>query len=275
MENVNPEIELQHAEWLCDGYSAITTGDSSFSHLSGNESFFHLHHDIQAYAGTEAKYWDGVKETATRLYKQIGDILKRVREYFFGEGAKAAEESQVSAQEAITAMLDLGPSAPVPLDHPARNPATYIKPLEGGTEFQEVMKENGQLAASINKVKSVAEKVKNCDTVGKLRAVYNEMSKAANQGIKNVSASLKTTLTEAEQATAKLRNPKVPKDGDPKEVLTAIKQENGEIASEAKAGTKKSRIIGGVRNKLVGTLNQIASQSKKVKDAPPPSGFKG
>lgn len=273
----NPiDDDFIHLEWIFDGLeNLIVNPVPSFSQLTGNESHFVLFDEAWRLGGCENKFWDGVKSTGRRLFEQIQDMLKRIRDFFFGEGEDTAKASLDKAMNSVTAMMKLGGSAPIPADSPMRDPDTYIKPLEGGVEFEEVKEENRALATSIAKVKSIAQNVKGADTVSKLRAVYAEMGKAAAAGINSVSVALKPTLTKAERAAGKLRNIKLPKDNDPGEVSEAIRIEYSENSREAKEQTKKARIIGGIRNKFVGTLNQISAQSKRIKDNPPKSKFRG
>lgn len=258
MTNLNLDDEYQQVDQLIDQHTALVNTDGAF-----------------AIAGNESKVWDDIKAASRRLQQEIVNMLRRIKDYFFGEGEKAAKDSQANAMEAVNAMMELGSSAPIAEDHPARNPETYIKPLEGGVEFQEVLESNTPMARSIANMKAAAMKVKDANTVGKMRAVYAEMNKVSTQGINTVSQSLRKTLSLAEQSANKLRNFKLPKENDPKEVQDGIKQENKEASEEAKSETRKARIIGGVRNKLVGTMNQITAQSKRIKTSPPKSKFKG
>lgn len=268
--------DFAHIEWAYEGLEKLILNPvPPLQHITGNESHYVLFDEAYRLGGCENKFWDGVKSTARRLFEQIQDMLKRIRDFFFGEGEDTAKASLDKAMNSVTAMMKLGGTAPIPADSPMRDPDTYIRPLEGGVEFEEVKEENRALATSIAKVKSIAQNVKNADTVAKLRAVYADMGKAASAGINSVTVALKPTLSKAEKAAAKLRNIKLPKDNDPGEVSDAIRMEYSQNSKEAKDLTKKARIIGGVRNKFVGTLNQISAQSRHVKDNPPKSKFRG
>lgn len=267
--------DFSHVEWALDGM--VSLGDvtrDGFNAMSGNESFYCLHYD--AVNGMEAKLTDNIKEVAARLYKNITDMLKRISTYFFGDAQKAAEDATSRAEDAIAALNDLEGNTPIPEDSPLRNPENLVKAMEGGTEYNEVKEENSDLGSVMDKITTAAAKVKGCDTVAKLRTVYKEVQTASGQGIQSVGGSLRKTLSNAQQAANKLRNAKVPQDDDTPEVKTGIKEENKEASDEAKDETKKARIVGGMQNKIVGTLNAVAKMAKTVKEKPPAkSNFKG
>jgi hypothetical protein len=272
-----PELDadFEHLDWMIDGCVAL--GDvtrDGFQRMSGNERFYALHYDV---CGSEAKsIGDSIKEVAQRLYNNITDMLKRISTYFFGDAQKAAEEASERVEDALTALNEVEGNTPIPEDSPLRNPESLVKAMSGGTEFEEVKEENSDLASAMDKIKDAAEKVKNCDTVAKLRAVYKEVQTAAGQGVQSVSGSLRKTLSNAQQAANKLRNVKQPAEDDTPEVKAGIKEDNKEAGDEAKEETKKARIIGGMQNKITATLNALAKMSKSVKEKPPAkSNFKG
>lgn len=266
--------EYEYMDWCFNGYESMVNGSySNFKSMTGNESFYVLHMD--AYAGNENKVMEQIKQTAIRLYENIMATLKRVKEYFFGDGQKAAEDAAASAKQSVDAMDGLRGDAPIPENHPARDPETYIKALEGGTEFQETMKENSDVDSAINRVTKVFQNVKNAATVGQLRAIMNTATGEIDKGVRVVADSMRKSLSEAEKKAAALKKPKMTKEGDAPEVTTAVKQENTEATTEAKDATAETRILGGVRNKFVGVYNAMASNIKKVNDNPPKSDFKG
>lgn len=269
------DAEFTYLDWMLDGVESLLSNSSlsDFKSMSGCESFYCLH--LDAYNGMEDKFSDGIKKAARTLYDNIAGVLKRIREYFFGEGEKAAEQAQANAEATIGALNELSADTPVPDDSPARNPDNYIKSLEGGVEYNELKEENGALGSAIDKVKSAALKVRDAATVGQLRSVYSEIGKAATAGNRVVNETLRKTLSQAEQAANKLRNTKVPKEDDAAEVKSAVKAENTETVNEAKSETKKARLVGGVRNKLVGSLNSLGRMAKGIKEKPEESKFKG
>lgn len=274
MQDNELDRHYDYMEWCYNGYESMVNGSvDQFKAMTGAESYYVLH--LDAYAGNEAKIMDQIKEGAKRLYENIIATLKRVREYFFGEGEKAAETAAEAAESSLNAMDGLRGDAPIPENHPARDPETYIKQLEGGTEFQEVMKENSNLTGAIDRVRKTLDKVKNAATVGNLRAVLKEAKSELDKGVRAVGDSLRKELSDAEKAAGKLKSPKLPKEGDSPEVASAVKQENTEATQEAKDATMHTRIIGGVRNKFVGVYNTISANIKKVNDNPPKSDFKG
>ncbi|KAB3419226.1 hypothetical protein F9Z84_06890 [Escherichia coli] len=268
--------EFDLLDWAYDGYASLLNGSKEqFDAMTGNESYYALHFDANQYAGTENKFTDGIKKAAQTLYTNITNMLKRINEYFFGEGQKAAENAAENASEALDALGEVDGNTPIPEDSSVRDPEALATALQGGTEFNEVKDENSELGSAIDKVMTAVNKVKDCDTVAKLRAVYDEIRKAADSGVQAVSQSLRSTLSEANSAASDLRNPKLPKDDDTAEVKAGIKQENQEAVEKAKEETKKARIIGGVRNKFVAVYNSLAKQSKTIKEQPAKSEFKG
>lgn len=276
LDENNLNSEFDKVDFELAGIEALHGAIQGGTTLAGNENYNSLHLDAEKYAGNEAnKYVDGLKEAARKLYQNVTDLLKRIREYFSGEGKAAADTQLNEAKATADALSKLNPSAPLPDDHPARNPETYIKSLEGGVEYNELIDEDNALHGAMDKVRRAFEPVKNAKTVGQLRAVYAQAIKASEDAIKTVSSSLDKTVRQAEQAAAKLRNPKMPKDGDPTEVSSGIKQENQEAMDEAKTETRKARIVGGMRNKIVSALSHIQSSARGLKGKMPKSKFKG
>lgn len=271
------DADFDYLDWCYGGMESLLNNhtQADFKAMMGGESYYCLHLDASNYAGMEDKFADGIKKAARTLYDNITNMLKRIREYFFGDGEKAADQAQANAEATIGALMEMRGDTPIPEDSPARNPDTYIKPLEGGVEFNELKDENTALGTAIDKVKSAAMKVRDAATVAQLRSVYTEIGKAATAGNKVVTDTLRKTLGAAEQASRKLQNAKIPKDGDTAEVKSAIKAENAEVVAEAKEETKKARLVGGVRNKFVGALNAISRTAKGVKEKPVEPKFKG
>ncbi|EBY9764018.1 hypothetical protein D5W64_12970 [Salmonella enterica subsp. enterica serovar Saintpaul] len=271
------DADFDYLDWAYGGLESLVSNPSQafFNSLSGAESYYCLHLDAKQYAGMENKFIEGAKKAAKALYDNIMKVIKRIREYFFGEGEKAAEDAQSKAEESVSNMSELPNATPIPEDSPARNPDNYVKSLEGGAEFGEVKEENSALASAIEKVKAAALKVRDCDTVGKLRPVLIEIGKATNAGNEAVKSALRTTLSEAEKAAGKLRNVKAAEDDDTGEVKAAVKSENQANMNEAREETKKARIIGGIRNKFVSSMNAISKYANSIKEKPEESKFKG
>lgn len=268
--------ELDHVDFMVDGLcSLMSTSDAERNKLTGNESHYVFQSDILKYAGTENKVGDKIKEVASNLYKSITEMLKRISDYFFGEGEKAAEAAAEGSQATIDALMKMDGNTPISDDSPARNPDAIMKALEGGVEFNEIVEENSALGSAMASIRSAAEKVKGAATVAQLRSVLAEVQKASEKAIDEVSNSLRKTVSAANTAAGKLRNAKVPKDDDTSEVSSAIKQENAEASEEAKDETKKARIIGGMRNKIVSALNSVSATAKSIKEKPAESKFKG
>lgn len=271
------DADFVYLDWAYGGLESLISNPSQsfFNSLSGSESYYCLHLDAKNYAGMENKFIEGAKKAAKALYDNIMKVIKRIREYFFGEGEKAAEDAQSKAEESVSNMAELSDATPIPEDSPARNPDNYVKSLEGGAEFGEVKEENSSLASAIEKVKAAALKVRDCDTVGKLRPVLIEIGKATNAGNEAVKGALRATLSGAEKAAGKLRDVKAAEDDDAGEVKTAVKSENQANMNEAREETKKARIIGGIRNKFVSSMNAISKYANSIKEKPEESKFKG
>lgn len=271
------ENDFDHLNYLLGGMESLLQGKtlSEFDAMTGNESYYALHLDAKQFAGFENAFTDGIKKSAKQVYDTIVDVLKRIREYFFGEGEKAAETAEDNAKETVDALLEMSGDTPIPEDSPALNPDAYIKALEGGTEFNELKENDSVLGSSIDKVKAACLKVRDCKTVGQLRNTYAEIVKAAIAGNAAVTNSLRKTVGSADAAANKLRNPKVPAEDDPAEVKNAIKAENKEIVDDARAETAKARLIGGIRNKFVNSLNAVSKLAKGIKEKPTEPKFKG
>lgn len=268
--------EFDHLDWCFEGAATIAErAGEGFQQLTGSESHYSLLSDMFRLAGNEAGVMDAAKDMAKKLYENITAMLKRISTYFFGDAKKSAEGALENAEEGIKALADLEGNAPIPEDSPLRNPDNIIKALDGGAEYNEIKEENRDLGSAMEKIRAAAEKVKGCDTVAKLRTVLNEVYAASSQGIQSVGNSLRKTLSETQRSADKLRNLKVPADDDTPEVKSGIKEENKELSDEAKEGTRKARIIGGMQNKIVAGLNSVSKMAKGVKEKPAKSNFKG
>lgn len=268
--------DLDHIDWIINGMESILNSDSTtFSSMVGNENYYCLHFDMNKIAGQEDKFSDAIKKGAQTLYNSLTEMLKKINTYFFGDAQKTAESALSNAQEALAALDSMDGNTPVPEDSPARNPENVIKALEGGVEFNEVMDENNELKSAISKVKATADKVRNSDTVAKLKVVYADIIQSLNQGIQSVSGVMRNVLSAAGAAANKLRTSKIPKEDDTPEIKAGMKEENKQTSDEAKEETKKARIIGGVQNKLTSGLGALSSLIKTVKNKPVKSNFKG
>lgn len=268
--------DFKQLDWYYDNYpSVVNVNPEDFGTVTGNESYFCLTYGYMAHGGMEAGIGESIKKAANSVYESVMVMLKKIKNFFFGESEEAVKKSQDKAEETIEALVEMDGAAPIPDDSAARDPEVYVKPLEGGADFEEVLKENSNLESSIKSIKTAVDGISNCNTIAKLRTQYAAITKAINAGIKGASESMKESLREAETASGKLKTPKIPDEGDPQEVKDGIKQENTQNADNAKEATKKARIIGGVRNKLVSALNAISAQAGKLKAEPPKSNFKG
>ena len=301
----NLDADFDMINWTLGGLESILNEEYDFHSMTGNESYYCYHYDV--WSGLEAvttesikatmssttnkvsegakeissqarakarKYADSVKKIAQGLWKNLIDMLKRIREYFFGEGEEAAIAAAKEASEAVEAMNEMQGDVAVADDAQAKDPNVFMKALQGGVEFQELLKEHPALGQAIAKVEAASKKIGESKNISKLRQGYAELIKNANSGISEVTKVLRTQLSEAEKVVNNLKNPKTPGDGETPEVKESIKQENSQIINQAKEDTKKARLIGGVRNKLVAALNAISTQSKTVKDKLPQSKFK-
>lgn len=274
MDKVNIDSEFTYLDWMISGHESLVNGDGlNFSSMTGNESFYCLH--MEAFAGNEASIMDSIKQTAARLRDNIKATLKRIRDYFFGEGAEASERASDNAEKTLEDMGGIRQDAPVSDKNPARDSEAYIKPLEGGTEFQEMLKKYPEVGKVFEHLKEVGSKVSSSNTVGSLRNAMSTLKIESDKGVKVIENALRDALKAAEKATGKLNSPKIPKEDDEPEVKEAIKQENTENSQEAQDQTKLARLIGGARNKVVSVYTSISTNAKKIKEEPPKSDFKG
>lgn len=299
------DAEFDMINFTLGGLESILNTEHDFASMTGDESYYCYHYDC--WAGVEAittetikstvtsnvnkaadktreaaskakekarAYADSVKKIAQGLFKNLMDMLKRIREYFFGEGEEAAVEAAKNASEAVEALNEMRGDAPIADEAQAKDPNIFMKALQGGTEFQEILKEYPAIGSAISKVEASAKAIGESNTVGTLRQGYGTLIKNANSGIQEITKVLRTQLSAAEKTVNNLKNPKTPGDADASEVKDGIKQENTQLIEQAKEDTKKARLIGGVRNKLVAALTAISTQSKTVKDKLPQSKFR-
>lgn len=267
--------EIEHIETVLDGYSELLTKeDMGMNNLQGSECYAMTVLQLRGYAGCES-WTESLKKGAEAAYKAIIDILRSIKEFFFGEGEKQVQAADTKAQDAVEAMAELPKEAPIPEDSKAKEPSSYFKGVGESVELNKLLEKHPSIKQAIDKLSQSVSRVSNSQTVGQLGAVYQDIRKSASSLGSEVSKKLKDTLSAAEKSAEKIKTPKTVSDDAPQEVKDATKAEHKENVDAAKEETKESRILAGLRNKIVTVLNSISSNAKTVKVEKPESEFKG
>lgn len=269
------ESDIDHVVDILDGYSSVLSKEQlDFAAMSGTEAYGMTVLKLHGFQGSES-WVDTLKSSGEAAYKAIIETLRKIKEFFFGDGKKAAEEADKKAVESLETLSKLDMNAPIKEDTKLTNPLSYFKGLGESVELENLMKKYPTLETAIENCKAATSRIANAKTVGQLGAVYTEMRKKASDASKAVTTALEQAVKEAEAAAEKMRKgPSVSEDAG-SEIQQAAKAEQKETVDTAKEETKNTKLLGSIRTKITGMLNTISNSANSVKPETKESEFKG
>ncbi|WNV45833.1 hypothetical protein [Aeromonas phage AerS_266] len=267
--------DIDHVVEILDGYGSMLSKEQlDFAAMSGTEAYSITTLKLHGFQGSES-WVDTLKSSGEAAYKAIIETLKKIKEYFFGDGKKAAEEADKKAVESLESLSKMDMEAPIKEESKLTNPLTYFKGIGESVELENLMKKYPALGTAIENCKAAASRVSNAKTVGQLGAVYTEMRKKAAEASKAVTTVLEQSVKAAEQSAEKMRKgPSVSEDAT-SEIQQAAKAEQKEAVDTAKEETKGTKLLGSIRTKITGMLNAISNNANSVKPETKESEFKG
>jgi uncharacterized protein YukE len=272
IDDYDPEADLNHVETILDGYGSLLSKEvAPDMQITGNEAY--AKGALSIYG---AEDWvENLKKGAETAYKAIIETLKKIKDFFFGDGAKRVEEADARANESLQAMGKLDLDAPIKEESKLTNPLSYLKGIQESVDLEKVYEKYPSVKTAMENITSSIERVKESKTVGQLGAVFQDARKKAATAGTTISDTLKKAVTEAEKKANEMRSPKTAQDDSNKEVQAALKEEHKETTNEAKEQVKESKVLAGLQNKIVSLLNAIGTNAGNVKGEQEPSKFKG
>lgn len=270
-----PEGDIDHVVQVLDGYSSLLNKEQlDFAAMSGAEAYGLTVLKLHGFQGSES-WVDTLKSSAEAAYKAIIETLKNIKEFFFGDGKKLAEEADKKAVESLESLSKLDMEAPIKEESKLTNPLTYFKGVGESVELENLMKKYPALETALENCKAATSRIANAKTVGQLGAVYSEMRKKASEASKTITQVLEQSVKQAETAAEKMRKgPSVTEDAT-SEIQQAAKAEQKEAVDTAKEETKGTKLLGSIRTKVTAMLNAISNNANSVKPETKESEFKG
>lgn len=266
------DYEAQHMEDVLTGYADLLSRDEvNELSVSGNEAYAL---SVLRIYGMES-WTESIKKGAEAAYKAIVETLKKIKDFFFGDGEKRVEEADSKAGESVKAMAALDMNAPLQEESKAKNPLTFFKGLQESAELEKVFEKYPSVKTAMDKISASVGRVKDSETVGQLGAVYQDMRKSAAAAGTAISGSLRKALTEAEKKANAMRNPKTLPEDATAEMKAAAKEEHQAVVTDAREDTKETRVLAGLQNRIVSMLNAIGSSASSIKGEKKESEFKG
>lgn len=266
------ESELTHVEAVLDGYGSLLGKElSPTMALAGNEAY--AWGVLSIYGGED--WVENLKKGAETVYNSIIETLKKIKDFFFGDGEKRVEDADARANESLQAMGKLDLEAPIKEDSTITNPLSYLKGIQESVDLEKVYEKYPNVKTAMENISSSIGKVKDSKTIGQLGAVFQDARKKAADAGSAISSTLKKAIDDAEKKANEMRSPKTAEADSNEEVKSALKEEHKATTEEAKEQVKETRILAGLQNKIVTFLNAIGTNAGKVKGEQEPSKFKG
>lgn len=258
--------DLDHSLMMIEGLCSIIEKNYDVDKFAGIEHYFIGGMTPYAYVGNESAFWDKFKESSKKVLELIKEAIKKITDYFDGDGQKQVEETEKKLKEAIETLKSINGSIPVPEDHPLLNKEKYFKEpkIEGlGEDDSKIVK---KAIEDMNSAINTMERIKSIgDLVAGLELIGNTSIKAA----KSIAEQIKKNASEANKTINEAQSPDIPKDDEPKEVQESKKEEAKQDLNEAKNKGNEIKRLASIRNKFLApaivVVNSV-SQVQKLKD---------
>lgn len=264
-ENVTINNDLEHINMILSGYEAYLN-NVTLKELSGSERYFLNVGMCYGISGTEAGFWDKVKETASKTYEMLKNIIRNIISYFTGDGQRAIDDSKNDLSDTIKALKELDPNIPIPEGSKLLKAERYFKPPSvEGLDEESIKVVNSE----INKLETIIKAVVSSDKIGPLVTQLEALGNASVSSAQVITDLIKKISKEADTSIEKMKSPDIPKENDTKEVQDGKKQETQEDIKQAKTKTNNTKKLAAIRNKflapskvVIGLRNEV----EKLKD---------
>lgn len=264
-ENVTINNDLEHINMILSGYEAYLN-NVTLKELSGSERYFLNVGMCYGISGTEVGFWDKVKETASKTYEMLKNIIRNIISYFTGDGQRAIDDSKNDLSDTIKALKELDPNIPIPEGSKLLKAERYFKPPSvEGLDEESIKVVNSE----INKLETIIKAVVSSDKIGPLVTQLEALGNASVSSAQVITDLIKKISKEADTSIEKMKSPDIPKENDTKEVQDGKKQETQEDIKQAKTKTNNTKKLAAIRNKflapskvVIGLRNEV----EKLKD---------
>lgn len=267
------ESDFTHVDRVLDGMGQLLDRDVVGSDLTGNEKYALSVLTLNGYAGNEGLV-DEMRKAGEAAYKSITEILKKISEFFKGEGKKQSEAAEKRAENGLEILSKTDKNKPVPSESKILDPDTLKNKLvTKGVEA--VAASDKELGTIMGRVTSALDRLKNSTTVGHVGAVYQlalaELSKLSDAVNRNADKAIR----DAEQKANDIRQVKGVTDTNDREVKSNAKAEQKASIDETKDAAAVARGMAVISRAINNVFNTIGNNSVALAGAKVDSNFKG
>lgn len=274
VEETEMEADVEHLDNLLVGYDSILSHETlDAGSVTGVEQYTLTTLRLRGVDGMEAL--DGLKAAAAAVYEMIMATLKKIKDFFTGEGKKSADDAEKRADESLEALAKLDGNAPIPEGSGVLDEDKYMGKVKENDKLNQMLTEHPKIKSVYEKLTGSISRIKNSKTVANIGAAYQAVIADAKSALDAVQGELTTAVNEAEKAAKLVQNPKEVKPEDPAEIKQSVKEEQKQNTAEAKAKTAAAQLLGSAQTKLTSLLNTISNGIGSIGTSKPKSEFKG
>ena len=268
------EAECEHLDNLLVGYDSILSREVlDAGSVTGSEQYTLTTLRLHGVSGMEAL--DGLKNAAKVVYETIMATLGKIKDFFFGDGKKNAEEAENRADEALENLAKLDGNIPLPDNAGVLEEDKYMNKVKQDEKLAKLLSDHPNLKTVYDKLTTSISRIKNSKTVANIGAAYQVVITDTKAALAAVQRELNTAVSDAEKAAKVVQNPKEVKPDDPAEIKQSIKEEHKQHTAEAKEKTAAAQMLGSAQTKLTSLLNTVSNGISSIGSSKPKSAFKG
>lgn len=269
------ESSFNHLEAVLGGYEDILSREVlDMGSVTGAEQYTLTTLSLHGVSGNEALS-DQLKNAAKVVYDTIMATLKKIKDFFTGEGKKSADDAEKRADESLEALAKLDGNGPIPEGAGVLNEDKYMNKVKENAGLAKLFASHPKIKTAYEKLEGSISRIKNSKTIANIGAAYQGAIADTKSAMKTVQSELSTALAEAEKAAKDVQNPKEAKADDPSEIKQSVKEEQKQKTAVAKEKTSAAQLLGSAQTKLTSLLNTISNGISSVGTAKPKSEFKG
>lgn len=269
-DDVKLNSDLDHIDMILTGYETYLS-NISLKELSGCEKYYLNVGMCYGISGSEGGFWDKVKETASKTYEMLKNIIKNIISYFTGDGQRAIDDSKNELGDVIKALKELNTNIPIPEGSKLLKAERYFKPPSVEGLDEESIK---TVNTEINKIDSIVKAVVSSDRVGPLVTQLEVLGNASVSSAQVITDLIKKISKEADTSIEKMKTPGIPKEGEVKEVQDSKKQETQEDIKQAKTKTNNTKKLASIRNKFLAPSKVVIGLRNEVEKLKNDKSFK-
>lgn len=264
--------DVDHVVRILDGMGELLSDDRS-GELTGNEKYALSCLRLYGYSGNEGLK-DDMKKAGEAAYKSIIEILKKIKDFFTGEGRAALEAGEESAKNGLEILAKSDKAKPVAENSKFVNVEALKKKLlvKG---ISEVLTTDKNLETLHSGILSNIERLKNAKTVANVGAVYQLVVNDAAKLGDAIQRKGRDVVAAAERKANEIRNVKDVTDTSDNEAKQGVKGEQKAGIDGAKADAAVARGYAVLQRAITGLFGTISANSTALAGAKVDSNFKG